>query len=165
MTFINNSLFIISLENHAAIANSSAVKPSVQMQVQSTRALVGFLQGKLQNENEFAKYLGLLCHAAMNQTPLESLNGKVVTLEQVENAVDQVRDQCKFPIRPTLLQLEDTKESDFLKKCREVAAASGNTDEEVGKTPNLQWRQQFKHVEHKTYTIIQAGKRFKLSWG
>ena len=131
------------------------------VQVQSTRAMVGLLQGKLQNENDFVKYLGLLCQAATNQTPLESLNGKVVTLEQVENAVDQVRAECKFPIRPSLQQLEDTKESEFLKKCREAAAASTMTDEEVGKTPNLQWTQQFKHVETKTYTIIQAGKVFQ----
>ena len=127
------------------------------MQVRSTRALVEFLRRHVHNETEFDKYLGLLCQAATNGTPMESLNGVVVTIEQVETALDQVREQCKFPIRPSLQQLVDKKQSEFVKKCKEAASAAINNDEEVGKTPNLQWTQQFRHVENKTYTIIQAG--------
>ena len=113
-----------------------------------TRAVGKWLLDRCKEPDAMYRGLQLLEHAATNDCVLDSLGGRKVTKQQVEVALDMVRDACPFALRPRMDF--NSFDSEMLAKAKEMIDASQNG---AGQLP---WSQMFLHLESKSFIVVKV---------
>ena len=113
-----------------------------------TRRIGELLKEKSKDQDTLWKFVRALDRAADEQKELESLNGALVSKQQIELALDMIRDSCHFPLRPRLEK--HTVQSEMLLKAKETFASKAEE-------PSVEaWSQKFLHMDAKSYVVVKA---------